>query len=236
MYYTVKSDKYTGPLDKLLELVENEKLDINLLSLAKVTNDFLAYLEEIEKTDISNSLISDFLVVASKLILIKSKQLIPVMDIAGDEEEDIKDLEIQLKLYKEVRKTFPFIEDNFSKNPKMASRDFFMNREVVFYPTKFSDAKVILESFKKVIDEIKKFQPIETVKRQTISLKNKIEEILNELNNTTKKTISSGEKKPKGEIIILFLAILHLFRKHMVHLEQDSHFGEINIVKKEERS
>ena len=102
MLYELKLETYQGPLDKLLELVEGKKLEITKISLADVTADFLNFLKKLESEGANHSLIADFLVVASKLILIKSKVLLPALTLSEEEESDIHDLEARLKIYAEL--------------------------------------------------------------------------------------------------------------------------------------
>ncbi|MEX0689918.1 MAG: segregation/condensation protein A [Candidatus Paceibacterota bacterium] len=230
--YSVESENYTGPLDKLLELVEKQKMDINVISLSKVTGGFLEYLEKLEKELISHKVISDFLIIASKLILIKSKELIPVMDLDEEDEEDIKDLEIQLKVYKDIKGAFLELEKIWSIAPRSKSREFLMARNIVFYPPKFSDPETLLGSFKNVMNEISKFQEVETVKREVVNLQKKIEEVLSNISSSPTGLRGLTKDSSKKEIVVIFLAILHLFRNQLIHIEQTSHFEDINIVKR----
>ena len=99
MPYELSLEYYKGPLDKLLELVEEKKLEITQISLAEVTADFLNYLKTLDESRANHSLIADFLVVASKLVLIKSKMLLPSLPLDEEEESDIRNLEERLKLF-----------------------------------------------------------------------------------------------------------------------------------------
>ena len=90
-------EKFSGPLDLLLQLIEQEKLDISQIALAKVTDQYLAYLDD--SSDLPATELADFLVVATKLLVIKSKILLPKM--ADEEEDSAEQLEAQLKMYKE---------------------------------------------------------------------------------------------------------------------------------------
>ena len=87
MNYELTLEAYQGPLDKLLELVEAKKMEVTEISLAEVTADFLDYLKKLEAENVSQTLLADFLVIASKLIFIKSKILLPSL-FAGEEETE----------------------------------------------------------------------------------------------------------------------------------------------------
>ena len=102
--YELKLKQFSGPIEKLLELIEEKKLNITELNLAEVTADFLNYLKTVEKLD--PKALADFLVVAAKLLLIKSKALLPDLKLTQEEETEIKDFTRRLIICKE------FIEKN----------------------------------------------------------------------------------------------------------------------------
>jgi segregation and condensation protein A len=117
MNYELKLEQYSGPLEKLLELIEERKLEVTEISLGQVTEDFLRHLNDLkaktgalqEGDPVEHSvrahlrLLVDFIIVASRLILIKSKSLLPGLELSGEEEADIKDLERRLFIYKELK-------------------------------------------------------------------------------------------------------------------------------------
>ena|ERR1051325_9334155 len=188
MVFELKTETFQGPLDKLLELVEEKKLEITKISLAEVTSDFLNYVRQLEvdlrsvvsreEGRASQSLLADFLVVASKLILIKSKILLPSLELAPDEEEDIKDFERRLKIYQELKNAQKAIKENWKTDPTMFSRDFFASMGPIFYPPSALKKEELAFAIQKIAGELEKIlKPVETVKRQIINLKDKIEEI-----------------------------------------------------------
>src|SRR3990167_353392 len=95
--YTIKTSAFEGPFGVLLDLIEKRKLFINDLSLAQVTEDYLQYVTELQKS--SKSEASNFIVVAATLILIKSKSLLPNLSLTDEEKGDIKSLEERLRLF-----------------------------------------------------------------------------------------------------------------------------------------
>jgi len=94
----LKLEKFQGPLGILLKLIEQEELDITEIALAKIADEFLAYVETSE--NIGPEEMADFLVMAARLLYIKSKALLPYL-VSVEEEEEITDLENQLRMYKE---------------------------------------------------------------------------------------------------------------------------------------
>ena len=135
MNYTIKTELFSGPLEKLLELIEERKLEITAMNLAEVTGDFLNYLKNIqEKTE--PGILADFVVIASKLILIKSKALLPNLELTKDEETEIKDLETRLKIYNEFRIAAQHIKELVEKETRSYSRPLLaaLGKQAVFYP------------------------------------------------------------------------------------------------------
>jgi len=94
----VSVEQFSGPFGLLLSLIESEKMDITEISLAKIADEYVTYIRGAQ--DIDPEELADFLVVAAKLLFIKSKALLPYL-YSGEEDEEIDDLERQLKMYKE---------------------------------------------------------------------------------------------------------------------------------------
>ena len=232
MQYTLDLEHYNGPLEKLLELVEKNELDISLISLAKVTGGFLDHLSKLQKQDTSHAVLADFLVVASKLLLIKSKALIPTLELEEEDEEDIQNLETQLRIYKKIKLAKEHIKDGWKEIPAMTSRELLMTKKAFFYPPKTLKIKDLANAFKKIVQEIEKFRPVEVIKTEIINLEKKIKEIVQRITSMPAelKTFSGGNSKK--ELIVLFLAILHLLREEIIEVEQAKPFGEIHVAKK----
>src|SRR3989338_5388253 len=133
--FNVNTQQYSGPIDKLLELIEGQKLEITRINLAEVTASFLDYVKKLG-TESTSGVLADFLVVAAKLILIKSKVLLPDLKLTEEEEADIQDLEGRLKIYKEFKRASQHIGELWGKNKPAFARQFFMNLgdTSVFYP------------------------------------------------------------------------------------------------------
>ena len=111
--YTVKTAVFEGPLDLLLELVTKRKLFVNDVSLSQVTDDFISYIDKHEEFPIGES--AEFIVIASTLMLIKSRSLLPMLKLTEDEEESIHDLEDRLVLYAKVKELALALKKIFGK-------------------------------------------------------------------------------------------------------------------------
>lgn len=236
MDYALTLEAYQGPLDKLLELIEEKKLEITAVALADVTGDFLKYVEELQKKEaegVKLQFLADFLVIASKLLLIKSKALLPSLPLTEEEEGEIRDLEARLKIYQELKHAQQYIKRGWHIIPRLWSREFFMTSEPLFYPPKGVTADILHSAFLKMMGELERIlKPIQTVKSEIVNLKAKIEEVLNRIREkaVTFRTLHTG--KGREELIVLFLAVLHLIKDQLVEAEQSRHFGEITIAKK----
>src|SRR5690606_2936891 len=102
--YEIETDLYSGPLDLLLDLIQKAELDITKLALAQVTDQFLAYIDA--HRDLEADYISEFLIIAAKLVQIKSEALLPRPPAREDDEEDPGEaLAYQLQMYKKVKDT-----------------------------------------------------------------------------------------------------------------------------------
>lgn len=230
MSYEVKLTKFQGPLEKLLELIEEKKLQISEISLAVVTADFLKYLEE-SKPDYG--VLADFISIASKLILVKSKSLLPGMELTDEEEGDIKDLTHRLELYKEFKVARGHFEVLWRSKEISHSRTYMgtLDSFTVFYPGSRVTQENLLMSANRIFESLEKIsKETETIKDKIVSLEEKIKEVISRVKDLGETSLNKlSETKNKSEIVVIFLAILHLAREQLVHLEQEGHFSDIMI-------
>ncbi len=226
--YELQLEQFSGPIDKLLGLIEERKMEITELSLAEVTADFLKYLKEIET--IEPRFLADFVVVASQLLLIKSKALLPNLDLTGEEEKSIKDLESRLQFYRQFKPAMNILKELWEKNRASVSRPLFMDRPTIFYPDEKTKIEDLLKAVKKVFEDIREFTETQTIKSSLVTMEEKIEEIVSRLK---REEIGFGEitkGKPRSEIVVLFLALLHLLSGQLVKVEQKKRFEGIMIT------
>ena len=236
--FEVKLEQFSGPLDKLLALIEEQKLEINRLSLAAVTQDFLKYIETLQ-SGASTAVLADFLVVAARLVLIKSKSLLPDLALTEEEEEEIGDLESRLMLYREFAargehgSASKNIAELWDKRLISCARPFLksMGERSFFYPAKNSDAAGLADSMAALCSAIAEFVPKESsIKAAVINLQEKIQELLVRVKEAAEHSFKRlSERRSRSEVVVMFLAVLHLFRERMIHLEQQSQFGDIII-------
>ncbi|MDP3974748.1 MAG: segregation/condensation protein A [Candidatus Jorgensenbacteria bacterium] len=242
MPYELKLTKFQGPIEKLVELIEKKKLSITELSLAEVTADFLSYMETLEARTKEEGagaafaeLLADFLVIATRLVLIKSKALLPTLPLTPEEEEDIRDLEVRVRLYQELKNLQPHVKQGWRAVPQMGTREFLLSEEAVFYPPPNLALHHLYAAVGRLAGELERIaRPLQKVKGTIIHLKEKIEEIIERVK--TRVHLSFGDLKKgrsRGEAVVLFLAMLHLIKSQLVRVTQDRHFSDITIAKRE---
>ncbi len=249
MPYEIKTEQFSGPLEKLLELIEAEELGVSEVSLAKVTDGFLKYLERFrqgggegeEKFRVDLRVLADFISVASKLIFLKSKHLLPWLAVTAEEETDIKELEERLKRYQALKPAMKHLNVLWRESHHSYSRPYFLGRgaglaagQSVFYPGDNLDTPTLQAALLKIFEIVKTYAfETETIKEKIITLEEKISEVLDRVKaegNLQFRRLS-GEKS-RSEMIVLFLAILHLAREQIILLEQLDNFSDIMVKKK----
>ena len=233
-------EKFWGPLDLLLSLIEEKKLAINEISLSNVTDQFLEHLKNISENKSSDyqRILADFLVIASRLILIKSRSLLPNLVLNQEEEGDIKELEERLKLYQQI-KTLGHELGKWSKNRQSYfERDSYFNLPTMFYPPKNVlpvDLHKVYESFLKTLPQVEKLE--EQSLKRIVTLEERIQELTARIGAAAEASFAdiSGSTllttRTKIDIILTFLAILMLFRNKILEVSKDEIFGEIRIKK-----
>jgi segregation and condensation protein A len=233
--YQIKLKQFSGPLDKLLELIEEKHLDITEISLAEVTADFLKYAEQLGKENIAPMILADFLAVAARLLLIKSKTLLPTLELTEEEKTDIKDLEERLKLYKEFKLASVIVGDLWNKKTPMFSRPLFLSlgEKSFFYPPPGLKVQNLRGCLARLLSVLKDFLPeTQKIKSVVVKLEDKIQELLERFQKTAEQSFKTLiASRSKQEIIVLFLAALHLLKERFINVEQKEQFSDI-ILKK----
>src|SRR3989344_3413513 len=122
--YQIKQEKFEGPLDLLLELIQAEKLSISEISLAKVTDEFITHVKGLETEGRQDpELLAEFLVIASQLLLIKSRSLLPEFQTSPEEEASIRELEDRLTEYQKIKELAHELGALAAGGPKSFSRE-----------------------------------------------------------------------------------------------------------------
>src|SRR3989337_455411 len=113
--FSVATQTYSGPLEALLNLIEERKLAISEVSLSEVTDAYLAYVEKLPELPLGET--AQFILVASTLLLIKSRALLPTLELSTDERESVEELERRLARYALIRKTAKLLRGQWGIHP-----------------------------------------------------------------------------------------------------------------------
>jgi len=236
--FKIKTETFEGPLDLLLSLIEKRKLLVNDISLAKVTDDFVAYVQQMQTA--TNGATSpyplaetaNFILIASTLLLIKSKSLLPTLSLTEEEKGSIEDLEARLKLYQKIKELSLHVKERFGAMPIFAKME---SKTVVpvFSPEPEITAAGILAAIKDVIRNLpkKEFVP-KAVVRKVMSLEEMIVNLTDRIKSSVKmsfKDFAGMGKQERVHVIVSFLAMLELVKQGIVDVTQDAHFQDITI-------
>jgi segregation and condensation protein A len=229
--YQVATPIFSGPLDLLLHLIERAELDITRLSLAKVTDQYLGYIRAIQESSAEE--VSAFLVIAAKLLQIKSEMLLPRPSIRETGEEEPGDALVrQLLIYKKFKEVAQKLSERETARlhcyPRLAPPPRIQgNLEI-------SGVELIdiLTSALIVFSRIdQKFSIDDVVTIPKFTIREKIVLIVNNLRDHSRTSffqlIRGGTKKL--EVVVTFLALLELIKRHLVQANQEQLFGEIEI-------
>ncbi len=236
--FTIKTEAFEGPLDLLLSLVEKKKLFINDIALSKVTDDFIAHIQNFEKLPMADS--AQFILIASTLLLIKSKSLLPALNLTEEEEEGIHDLETRLKIYKRIKEASKHVQEMFGV--KVIFPQYQMKPITpIFSPHESTNLLSLAQAIKDIIKSLPKKELVpKAIIKKVISLEEMIDDLTKRISQGLKMKFSEFSGMNKGEqkvekvnVIVGFLAMLELVKQGLIHVSQDNNFGDINIESKE---
>jgi len=176
MTYEVKIEQFEGPLDLLLNLIEEQKLSIVKLSLAAVTDQYLEHIKNNQEIHLEN--LSDFLSVAAKLILIKSKALLPLLKLTNEEEEEIEDLTEKLKEYKKFKEISLKVGQLDKLKRISVSREGYWGIKSFFYPPESLNVFDLKKYFQLILNEIPIIEKLEEeLVKEVVTLEEKISDL-----------------------------------------------------------
>lgn len=240
--YTVKAGRFEGPLELLLSLIESRKLFVNEISLAQVTDDYVAYIKSVSNQSNEKRIadVSYFILIAATLILIKSKSLLPSLSLTEDETEKITDLEKRLKIYQIIKNASIDVKAGFGTHVIFFPLDRVWS-EPLFSPDAQITVSSVAESIRDVLAHIPKKEDklteIEVKKLISIDqvIDNLTERIQTAINISFKEFAKSNTAESASEarvnIIVSFLAMLELVREGIIDVVQNVSFEDIQISK-----
>lgn len=224
----IQVEKFSGPLDLLLQLIEQQELDISQVSLAAVTEQYIATLQGMEELPVDE--LADFLVVAAKLLLIKSRLLVPGEAVAEDDAG--LDLEQQLKMYREFVEAAKTISKMWNAHRMIYPREGSALLEPIFHPPEHLTPNDLFDLMHGVLKDLEPITRLpQTVLVRTINIRQKISQIRDRLIEQPKTSFHELLKiaNSKTEVIVTFLAVLELVKLRSVNVNQDQQHGDVAI-------
>lgn len=223
----IKVATFSGPLDLLLQLIERQELDISQVSLATVTDQYIATLQAMDELPVDE--LADFLVIAAKLLLIKSRLLIPGEATVDD---GAFDLEKQLKMYQAFVAAAKNVAKLYNRHRVLYPREGYAALEPIFNPPEHIVVDDLHDMFTGVLKELEPITRLpQTVIVRTINIRQKIEQITKRL--VAERSTSFHEllrqAQNKTDVIITFLAILELVKLRTAAVVQESLYADLRI-------
>lgn len=232
--FKVKHGQFEGPLDLLLDLVEKRKLHINDISLGTVTDEYLKYIEQIPSVEIADR--AEFIVIASTLLLIKSRSLLPSLTLTDEEEGSIEDLERRLKILQTIRDASIEVASTFGKQMIFGSERSAI-KSPVFSPHETITLEAVRHALESIVNRFPKKQELQKATvRKVVSLEEMIERLSSRIQSGLSLSFKqfSGQTGPidrekKVEIVVSFLAMLELVKQGIVDVTQESNEEDIKM-------
>lgn len=236
--YNIKLENFEGPLDLLCHLVDKNKMDIDKVNISQITDQYIEYLNAMEELNLE--IASEFIVMLSTLVYLKSKHLLPK---EGEDEEELTEEElirriIEYKRYKEIIKLFREKYNTYSKR-------IFKLPEKIELPNRKLERKYekedIEESYRLLVErnENKKNKNAINMEKiailETVTVASKVKDIFRELVKKHKfifGALCTSKKYTKLETVTAFSGMLELSRRNKITTEQNKNFGDIIVSKK----
>ncbi|MCI0619506.1 segregation/condensation protein A [Candidatus Wolfebacteria bacterium] len=235
--FRVKTEVFEGPLELLLELIERRRLHINDISLAAVAADYINHIKELSTFPTHDA--AHFVLIASTLLLIKSKSLLPAFSLSPEEQADIYELERRLELYKRIRLLSRHVRERFGAAP-LFPREESKNIQPVFTPDPTLTLQNIHTSIRVLIQTLPKAERLSrVVVDKVISLEKMIERLTERIKSSIKmnfKKFTQNDEEGKVEkvnVIVSFLAMLELVKQGVIAVEQSRTFADIEMEARE---
>lgn len=224
-------EKFEGPLDLLLSLIQDKKLEITDIALAEVTEPYMRALQKRESW-LKPAEMADFLVIASRLLLIKSRVLLPLFDWEDDEEES---LTAQLRMYKLYADAAQVVDAIAKKGACSFGRPRALREaEAAFSPPPKLSSLMLTRAMMDVIAQLEPLRRIpEKIYRRVASLQERIGYIHDLIKKRRMLSFAYllGKERHRSEVVVNFLAVLELAKQHRVVARQKDNFADIEIVR-----
>ncbi|TSC69322.1 MAG: segregation and condensation protein A [Parcubacteria group bacterium Gr01-1014_56] len=225
--FTVKTPLYEGPLDLLLELIEKRKLLINDISLAAVAEEYITKINALDALPVAET--AQFIALAATLLLVKSRSLLPMLELSPDEERDIKELQYRLEVYKIIKEAGRGLSRLFGGAQLYEGS--WREPEALFLPDKSATLESLRAAVNMLIEGFPQTLALPRVEVQrTISLEDMVENLSKRVTQAMRLSFKEfAGKKEKTEVIVGFLALLELVKQGIIRASQQKEFGDIML-------
>lgn len=249
MDYSIQTKKYEGPMELLFDLISRNKIDIRDISIVEITNQYMEYVDHVKSIDMD--LASDFIMMATRLLEIKSRYILYVKDKGESEQDPRQELIDQIEEYKKYRQIAEEIKDKI----KEYDNRFYRQEEELeleeeddnldFSRINLDEIETLLPDLFKILDQVKKNDKgleknpnlKKIVENRTISVEDRIKSLRSKIKEEERLSfIQSLESQDKKEVIASFLAMLELIKLKEIEIIQDKKNKDIIIIKREGRN
>ena len=230
--FVIDTEHFTGPLDLLLHLVTKRKLFINDISLASVADEYVERVRNMQDFPVAE--VAQFIVIAATLLLIKSKSLLPALELTDEEQEDVASLERRLLQYQRMQAQARVIGSLFGSQSMYQRRESGdAQRPIEFTP---SDDLTLLNLVNALNGVIATFPVPEKLPEKVVEQVMSLEEMIDNLRDRIKVGMEMsfkdfvGDKKSKVQMVVGFLAMLELVREGILDVHQQEAFADIQMT------
>ena len=227
--FTIRTSTFEGPFELVLELIEKRKLSVSELSLAQVTDDYIQHIRSHASFPMEDA--AEFIGIAATLLLIKSKSLIPELELSPDEEGDVEDLKDRLRQYEKMRDAARELGRQYGRKIMISAGA--REPEAAFAPSRDLSLESLEKALTAALFALEKEEPLPEVRVRPIVT---IEEMMDRLTVKVQKALTlsfkdiTGSAAEKVEVIVSFLALLELVKQGIVEVTQFGTFTDIKIT------
>jgi segregation and condensation protein A len=227
--FHVRTSSYEGPFELVLELIEKRKLSVNELTLAQITDDYINHVRTQASFPMEDA--AQFIGVAATLLLIKSKSLIPELELSQDEEGDVEELKSRLHQYEIARDAARELSRIFGRNVMVSGGD--REPEPFFAPARDFTLEAIAKALEDALANLEKEEKLPEARVRPMIT---IEEMMDKLTARVQSALTisfkdfAGTVGEKVEVIVSFLALLELVKQGAVEADQYDAFADIKIT------
>lgn len=239
--HNIEIENFQGPLDLLLKLIEKEELDISQISMANITDQYLGYIKNEELINPDD--IGDFLVIAAKLLYIKSKLLLPYFSWNKDDDDSVDELKEQLKIYKEFLELSKGVEVLYNEKNTMYPLRIdknkllkFANNKGEFCPPKNLTTLKLSKIYRGILNDVQKREQRNKLDEEIVDCEQSINDKMIEIKRVLGKKLEIAFDKlvknsdSQVDVVLSFLVILELNKQKIIILSQKELFAPINIT------